>query len=101
MLSGKERAHLRAIANPIEAIVQVGKDGIGENLIALVGEALEAREIVKIKLLETAPAETREVSEQLCAALLAEPVQCIGKTVVLYRESTKNEKKNHFLKDIK
>ena len=85
MITSKQRAFLRGKANDIDAIFQIGKDGIHENLIAQLGDALEARELIKIKVLETAFLTAREASEILCEALEAEPVQCIGAKLVLYK----------------
>ena len=90
MLTSKQRAQLRAMANEIPAIFQIGKEGIGDNLIQQLDDALEARELIKLTILRNSDVEVREASEELCSALGAEPVQCIGKKLVLYRPSTKN-----------
>ena len=89
-MTGKERATLRAMANSIQPIFQVGKGGIGENLIQQVDEALEARELIKITVLETADVTAREASDILSKELGAEPVQSIGRKFVLYRRSREN-----------
>lgn len=90
MLTSKQRAYLRAQANGIDTIFQIGKDGIGENLIKQVGEALLAREIIKLRVLETSLLSAREAANTLSEACAAEPVQAIGTRFVLYK---KNEKK--------
>jgi len=89
-MTGKQRAMLRSMANGIQPIFQIGKGGIGENMLAQLDDALEARELIKISVLETADVTAREAIEQLSSALGAEPVQCIGRKLVLYRPSLKN-----------
>lgn len=73
-LTSKQRAQLRSLANGIDTIVIVGKDGLGDNLIAQVNDALESRELVKGRVLEAALLVAREALEALCAATGAEPV---------------------------
>ena len=68
MITTKQRAYLRSLANGIPSILQVGKGGIGEQVIKQADDALEAREIIKGKVLENAPAFAREVAEELAAA---------------------------------
>ena len=87
MLTGKQRASLRAMANSLQPIFQIGKGNLNENLIKSVKEALEAREMVKITILETAEIAPREAMEVLLQATGAEPVQCIGRKLVLYLPS--------------
>lgn len=91
MLTGKQRGYLRSIANSIPSIVQVGKDGISENLIKQVDDALEARELVKGNVLKNCELTAREACEELAQCLQAEIVQVIGNRFVLYRESTENK----------
>ena len=88
MITSKQRAFLRGKANDLDAIFQIGKDGIHENLIAQLGDALEARELIKIKVLETAMLTAREASEAVCEATGADPVQCIGTKFVIYRPNS-------------
>lgn len=92
MLTSKDRAALRKIANSLETILQVGKGGIGEQLIKQANDALTAREIIKGKVLENAPAFAREVADELAAATNSEVVQVIGTKFVLYRKNPKNPK---------
>ena len=91
MLTSKQRAYLRSLANSAETILQVGKEGISENLIKQVDDALTARELIKGKVLETAGLTAREASDQIAAATGAEGVQCVGYKFVLYRKSKKLE----------
>ncbi|MDL2258027.1 ribosome assembly RNA-binding protein YhbY [Eubacteriales bacterium OttesenSCG-928-K08] len=91
-LTSKQRAKLRAMANTIDPIFQVGKSGITNELTDQLSLALEARELIKITVLETAPLSAREAADALARPLRAEVVQCIGRKVVLYRESHTNKK---------
>ena len=93
-LTSKQRAQLRALANGIDPIVIVGKDGLGDNLIAQLNDALEARELVKGRVLETSPLTAREACEQLSKLTRSEPVQVIGSIFVLYRQSHRKDKKD-------
>ena len=92
MLTSKDRAALRKIANSLETILQVGKGGISEQVVKQADDALEAREIIKGKVLENAPAFAREVAEELASATNPEVVQVIGTKFVLYRKNKKNPK---------
>lgn len=85
MLTSKQRAQLRALANPVETILQVGKSGVGEQLIKQVNDALTARELIKMRVLETAPGSVKEIAAELAEATNAEVVQTIGTRFVLYR----------------
>ena len=85
MLTSKERAKLRTLANPLDTILQVGKAGIGEQLVKQVDDALTARELVKLHALETAPMAPGELAALLAEATGAQVVQVIGKKIVLYK----------------
>ncbi len=87
MLTSKQRAALRAIASNTDTIMQIGKGGISENLIAQVDNALKAREIVKIRVLETAFMTPAEAAAELSEATRSEVAQVIGTKFVLYREN--------------
>lgn len=84
-MTSKQRAYLRGLANDYEPIVHVGKGGLSNALIKQADDALEARELIKGRVLETAPQTAREVADQVAAAVNAETVQVIGRTFVLYR----------------
>ena len=86
-LTSKQRAQLRALANDMDTIVHVGKDGVGENLIKQADDALEARELIKGKVLENSPLSPREGAEELAKATRSQVVQVIGTKFVLYRET--------------
>ena len=87
-LTGKQRAQLRAMANELEPIVHIGKDGIGENLVKQADDALEARELIKGRVLDNnIEYDARTAAEELAKATRSEVVQVIGTKFVLYRES--------------
>ena len=92
MLTSKQRAYLRGLSNGVPVICQIGKDGISDNLIKQLDDALTARELVKTRVLENAPLFAKEALQELSEILGADPVFAIGKTFVLYRQSP-NEKK--------
>ena len=89
MFTSKERAKLRAIASTEDTIMQVGKSGISDNLVVALSDALNARELIKISVLDNSPDEVTAVGEGLSEKLNAEFVCAIGKKVVLYRYSDK------------
>ena len=92
-LTSKQRAQLRGLANTIDTIIHIGKDGIGENLVKQTDDALEARELIKGRVLESAMLTPREACQTLARLTRSEPVQVIGTKFVLYRESHSKEKK--------
>ena len=93
-LTSKQRAQLRGLANSIDTIVHVGKDGLGENLVKQADDTLEARELIKGKVLENSMLTAREAAEELAVATRSEVVQVIGTKFVLYRPSHKKDKKD-------
>ena len=92
MLSSKQRAFLRSMTNTMDPIMQVGKSGVGEELITSVDNALEARELIKMSALETAPVTAREAADELAEATGADVVAVVGRRFVLYRPSKKKKK---------
>ena len=93
-LTSKQRAQLRGLANGIDTILIIGKDGIGDNLVKQANDALEARELIKGKVLENSLLSPREAAEQLAPLTRSEVVQVIGTKFVLYRPSHNKEKKD-------
>ncbi|ODU55871.1 MAG: RNA-binding protein [Clostridium sp. SCN 57-10] len=87
MLTSKQRAQLRGLANGIDTIMQIGKDGVTESVIRQAQESIGVRELIKVRVLETAMLTPREACEQICAAIGAEPVQCIGTRFVMYKRN--------------
>ena len=99
-LTSKQRAQLRGIANSIDTIVHIGKDGINDNLIKQANDALEARELIKCKVLENSMLTAREACEQLAVLTRSEGVQVIGTKFVLYRQHyDKSKRKIELVKD--
>lgn len=87
-LTSKQRAQLRGLANTIDTILQVGKDGIGENLVKQADDALEARELIKCRVLDNnIEYDARTAAAALAKATRSEVVQVIGTKFILYRES--------------
>ena len=92
MLTSKQRARLRAMANPMDTIFQVGKGGIEDALVKGVSDALEARELIKLRVLDNAAYSAREAAEELASATGADVVAVVGSRFVLYRPSKKDPK---------
>ena len=92
-LTSKQRAQLRGLANSLTPIVHIGKEGITEAVVKQT-EALEARELIKCRVLESALLTAREACDELAQRTRSEGVQAIGSKFVLYRQSHNKEKKN-------
>lgn len=92
MITGKQRSYLKSLAHNMDPIFQVGKNGITENFIVQIDEALEARELIKVNVLNNSFLDAKEVAVQLIEELDAEFVQSIGNKFVIYRESEENKK---------
>lgn len=90
MLTSKQRAYLRGLANSLSPIFQVGKGGISEELCLQIDNALNARELIKVHVLETAPCTAREAADTIAEAVGADVVSVIGMKFVLYKESEEN-----------
>ena len=99
-LTSKQRAQLRALANGLDTIVHIGKDGINDNLVKQANDALEARELIKCRVLESSMLTAREACEQMAKLTRSEPVQVIGSKFVLYRQHyDKSRRKIELVKD--
>ena len=92
MLTSKQRAYLRGLANGESAIMQIGKGGGGENLVKTVSDALEARELIKLSVLENSMETPRDVANELADATGADVVGVVGRKIILYRESVNNKR---------
>lgn len=91
MLTGKQKRYLRSQAHHLTPIFQIGKGGINKNLIQQLNDALEARELIKISILQNCLDDKKVIAKEVAKKTNAELVQLIGMTIVLYRES-KNKK---------
>ena len=91
-MTSKQRAYLRGLANTITAIFQVGKSGVSDVLIEQLDNALEARELIKISVLETAPENAKELAEEIAKSTNSVVVQTVGNKITLYRPKKKNPK---------
>ena len=93
MLTSKQRSEFRAQANDLETTLMVGKEGVTEALIKNVDEALDAREIVKVSVLETSPVSSKEAIELVMNGIKGcEAVQVIGRKFVVYKRNLKEPK---------
>ena len=93
-LTSKQRAQLRGLANNIDTILIVGKDGIGDNLVKQANDALEARELIKGRVLENSMLSPRKAAQELAPLTRSEVVQVIGTKFVLYRPTHNKDKKD-------
>lgn len=91
-MTSKERAYLRGLANSIDAIFQIGKGGISDNLISQLSDALEARELIKVSVLETAPANAKLLGNEIANLTNSILVQTVGNKITLYRARKKDSK---------
>lgn len=91
MLTGKQKRFLRSKAHHLNPIFQVGKGGVNENMIKQIEDVLEARELIKVSVLQNCEQDKDEVAEELSKGAGAELVQVIGNTIVLYKESKENK----------
>lgn len=86
-LTSKRRAYLRKKAHDLDALVRIGKDGISDNLIQSILDAIESRELIKVKILQNCEEEKEEILAQLSECKEFEVVGIIGRTIILFREN--------------
>lgn len=91
MLTGKQKRFLRSKAHHLNPIFQVGKGGVNDNMVKQIAEVLEARELIKVSILQNCEDDRDTVADQLSRGAKAELVQVIGNTIVLYKESRENK----------
>lgn len=94
MITTKQRAFLRGLGNALEPVHQIGKEGLSENTLEAINLLLEARELVKIKVLKNNDDGVRELAEKVANSLKAEVVQVIGNIFILYKKSTRKDFKH-------
>lgn len=91
MITSKQRAYLRKLANGLTPAFQIGKDGVTDEVISQLAICLETRELVKVHILETALLETRQTADLVAEKLKADPVQAIGSKFVIYKRANKEK----------
>ncbi|MGQ8967712.1 ribosome assembly RNA-binding protein YhbY [Bacillus subtilis] len=91
MLTGKQKRFLRSKAHHLTPIFQVGKGGVNDNMIKQIAKALEARELIKVSVLQNCEEDKNDVAEALVKGSRSQLVQTIGNTIVLYKESKENK----------
>lgn len=91
-MTSKQRAYLRGLSNKIEPIFQIGKSGVGNNLVQQLNDALEARELIKITVLETAPDSIKNIANDISIQTNSILVQIIGSKITLYKPRKNNPK---------
>lgn len=92
MLTSKQRAFLRSMAQSLDPIFQVGKGGVSDNMCEQISNALEARELIKLRVLDNSDYSAKEAAEEISETVGADVVQVIGTKFVLYRESVDHKK---------
>ncbi len=92
MLTSKQRAYLRSLSQNLDTIFQIGKGGISEETCKQIANALEARELVKARVLDNSGYTAKEASSIIAEAISCDVVSCVGTKFVLYKESTKKKR---------
>lgn len=86
-LTSKKRAYLRKKAHDLDALVRIGKDGITDNLIQSILDAIESRELIKVKILQNCEEDKMQIMEELSQCREFEVVGIIGRTIILFKEN--------------
>lgn len=94
MITTKQRAYLRGLGSVLDPVMQIGKDGLTDNSFEAINLLLEARELIKVKVLKNSPISAKDALKEVCEMLKCEAVQCIGSIFVIYRKSTKKDIKH-------
>ena len=92
MINSKQRAYLRSLSQSLDTIFQIGKGGITEEICNQISNALEARELIKLRVLDNSGYSAREAAEVIAEAIECEVVACVGTKFVLYKESVKKKR---------
>ena len=100
-MTSKQRAYLKSLATNLDTIFQIGKGGISDEICFQLNNAMEARELIKIKLLETCPNPIKEVASEIAEKTGAEVVQTIGTKIVLFRVSSQEKNRKIDLSKIR
>ena len=91
MITSKQRSYLKSLANGIDPVVYIGKGGLTENILKEMDQCLEARELIKLTVLETSPMKARECADEVAKATESDVVQVIGSKFILYKQSKDNK----------
>ena len=92
MLTSKQRATLRSLSQNLDTIFQIGKGGISDEICTQLSNALEARELIKARVLENSGYTAKEAANEIAEAIDCDVVSCVGTKFVLYKESTKKKR---------
>ena len=92
MLTGKQRAYLRSLSADLDTIFQIGKAGVTEETCIQIANALEARELIKARVLDNSGYSAREAAEKIAGNIGCEVISCVGSKFVLYKESQKKKR---------
>ena len=92
MITSKQRAYLRSLSQSLDTIFQIGKGGITEEMCNQISNALEARELIKLRVLDSSGYTAKEAANEIADFIDAEVVSCVGTRFVLYRESEKKKR---------
>ena len=92
MLSSKQRAYLRGMAQELDTIFQIGKSGVTEEICLQLSNALEARELIKARVLDNSGYTAKEAANEIAQAIGCDVVSCVGSKFVLYKESKKKKR---------
>ena len=92
MLTSKQRAYLRSLSQKLDTIFQIGKSGVSEETCTQIANALEARELIKARVLDNSGYTAREAAEEIAEAIGCDVVSCVGTRFVLYKESVKKKR---------
>ena len=92
MLASKQRAYLRSLSQSLDTIFQIGKGGITEEICLQISNALEARELIKARVLDNSGYTAKEAAQEIADAVSCDVVSCVGTKFVLYRESEKKKR---------
>jgi len=91
MLTSKQKSYLKGMAHSMQPIIQVGKLGVQDTLVKTIADALEARELIKVSVLQNCIEAPKTIADQIADEIQAEVVQVIGKTIIFYKESSKKK----------
>ena len=94
MITTKQRAFLRGLAQKLDPVVQIGKGGITDSVLGSIDLVLDKRELIKIRLLPNSLLDTQSAMQQICSGLNADPVQQIGSVIVVYKKSKRKDAKH-------